>query len=626
MKPGRRRKTHRTAAAAGRGAEASQEKRLPAAALPALLLAAATFLVFAGVFRNEFVSYDDEAYVLRNANVRAGLTLANVAWAFTSTAAANWHPLTWMSHMADVSLFGISPAGHHFTSLLLHAGTVVLVFLLLRAATGRPGRSAMVAALFGLHPLRVESVAWVAERKDVLCVFLGLLAIAAWGRWTKSRSGGAYAGSLLLFAASLMAKATLVTLPLLLLVLDFWPLRRTAALPAGERSAALFRARRLVVEKIPYALLAIAGAVLTFRAQHAGRATSALALSAGVRLENAVVSVVRYLALTIWPAKLAVFYPHPAAALGWKTWTALLLLVAITAAVIVVRRSRPYLFAGWLWYLIALAPVIGIVQVGWQGLADRYTYLPSLGLAAAAVWGIASALEGRLSSRALAAGGAAILLALCILTVRQVATWRDSLTLYEHAIAVTGPNETMQINLGNELARRRRSEEASRHLQEALRIAPGSRAALYGLGNLMFAEGRPAEARLRFEEAARLHPDFAEAYVQIGVALVREGRPAEAVAPVERALSIRPGLPEALYVLGSALDAQGRAAEAEKNYEAALAAKPDYPEAHLNLADLLLARGRALEAIPHFEAALRLKPDFREAREGLEAARRKAGS
>ena len=629
MKPRRRRRSHRPAASAARAARGREAERVvegPPAVWPAVLLAAATFAVFAGVFRNGFVSYDDEAYVVRNPHVLGGLSFGGLRWAFAATEASNWHPLTWISHMADVSLFGVSAAGHHFTSLLLHAGNVVLVFLLLRAATRCAGRSAMVAALFGLHPLRVESVAWIAERKDVLSLLLGLSAIAAWGSWTASRKPGAYAGSLVLFAGSLMAKATFVTLPLLLLVLDFWPLRRAGPLPAGEESPPRLPVRRLLVEKIPHALLAAAAAVIAFRAQRAGGATTALALSAGVRLENAVVSVVRYLALTVWPARLAVFYPHPASALGWKTWGALLLLLAITAAACVERRRRPYLLAGWLWYLIALVPVIGVVQVGWQGFADRYTYLPSLGLAAAAVWGVGSALADRVPGRVLAASGAALLLALSILTIRQVATWRDSLTLYSHAIAVTGPNETMQIDLGNELARRGRSEEASRHLEEALRIAPGSRVALYGLGNLFFAEGRPAEARRRFEEAARLHPDFAEAHVQIAAAFVREGRPAAAIAPAERALSIRPGLPEALYVLGSALDAKGETAEAERNYEAALAAKPDYPEAHLNLADLLVALGRDREAIPHFEAALRLKPDFREARDGLAAARRKTGS
>ncbi|MEO8430632.1 MAG: tetratricopeptide repeat protein [Acidobacteriota bacterium] len=624
MKPGRRRKPHRASSSRAVPA-APPESLLARPALPALLLAAATFLVFAGVFRNDFVSYDDEAYVVRNAHVRAGLSAANVGWAFTSREASNWHPLTWLSHMADVSLFGLSPAGHHFTSLLFHSINVALVFLLLRAATGRTGRSAAAALLFGLHPLRVESVAWIAERKDVLSACLGLLAIAAWARWSRSRNRGAYACSLILFAASLMAKATLVTLPLLLLVLDFWPLRRFGTPPRDAASVPAPGTRSLLVEKIPYAVLAIAGGWLALRAQRAGGATSALALSAGLRLENAVVSIVRYLALTIWPAKLAVFYPHPAAALGWRTWGALALLAAISAAVWVARRSRPYLLAGWLWYLIALAPVLGIVQVGWQGLADRYTYLPSLGLAVAAAWGAASLLEGRLPARALAAAAGVIVLALSALTIRQVATWRDSLTLYGHAIAVTGPNETMQIDLGNELARRGRSEEASRHLQEALRIAPGSRDALYALGSLSFAEGRPAEARSRFEEATRLHPDFAEAFVQIGVALVREGRPKDAVAPVEQALSIRHGLPEALYVLGSALDAQGEAVEAEKKYEAAIAAKPDYPEAHLNLADLLAAGKRYREAIPHYEEALRLKPRFREAQQGLEAARRRAG-
>jgi protein O-mannosyl-transferase len=591
-------------------------------ALVGALLAAATFAVYAGVLRNAFVSYDDEVYVVRNAHVRSGLTPGSAAWSLTATGAANWHPLTWMSHMADVSLWGMRPGGHHATSVLLHAANALLVFLLLRRGTGAAGRSAAAALLFALHPLRVESVAWVAERKDVLSTLFGLAAIGAWAAWVRRRHPGAYAASLALFAASLMSKATFVTLPFLLLILDFWPLGRIGPTRKTQPAAASPSLSRVLLEKVPYLFLSAAAGLITLRAQRAGGATEALPVALFPRVENAIVACARYLGKIFWPTKLAVLYPHAGTSLGWKTWAAAALLAVISAAAVALRRRHPYLLAGWIWYLVALLPVIGLVQVGWQSIADRYTYVPSLGIGAAIVWTVAETAPKGLPRPWLAAASAAVLLALSVLTVRQIATWRDSLALYEHAVAVTGPNETMQIDLGNELARRGRTEEAARHFSEALRIAPGSKDSLYALGSLALARGRYGEARERFEEAVRLHPSFAEAEIQIAVSYIRESRPADAVTHAGRALGIRPAMPDALYVLGSALDALGRAAEAKEQYEAAIAARPDYAEAHQNLGDLLVAGGRTVEAIPHFEAALRANPDFTEARQSLEAARR----
>ena len=587
-------------------------------ALPAVLLVLATLAVFAGVLRNGFVSYDDELYVVNNPHVRTGLSAANVAWAFRSMEAANWHPLTWISHMTDVSLFGLAPGGHHAVSLLLHAANVLLVFLLLRGATGKPGPSAAAAALFALHPLRVESVAWIAERKDVLSLFFGLLAVAAWGRWTRTREAGAYAGSLLLFAASLASKGTFVTLPLLLLAADFWPLGRFASDP-GERGR---RALRLVLEKVPYAVLAAGASALTLSAQRRGGALEALSLAFPVRAENAVVSVVRYLGKTVWPSRLAVFYPYPdSASLAWKAAAAAVLVAAITVIAIRQARRRPWLLAGWAWYVIALLPVIGLVQAGWQAYADRYTYVPSIGLLAAVVWTLADAPRGRLPARVPAAAAVAVCIVLAFLTVRQVATWKDSLTLYERAVAVTGPNETMQIDLGNELARRRRTEEASRHFAEALRISPGSKDALYALGSIAATEGRFPEARSRFAEAVRLHPDFTEARIQIAASYMRERRPAEAAAEAERIVASHPGSAEALYVWGAALDARGLAGPAEEKYRAALAARPDFAEAHQNLGELLETQGKTDAAADEFEAALRANPAFAEAKQSLERLR-----
>lgn len=597
-------------------------------------LAVATLAAFAGVFRNGFVSFDDELYVLRNPHVMGGLSWADAVWAWTSSEAANWHPLTWLSHMTDVSLFGLAPAGHHATSLLLHLANVLLLFALLRAATGRTGRSAAAAALFAVHPLRVETVAWVSERKDVLSLLFGLLTIAAYARWARRREPRLYAAALLLFAASLMSKSTLVTLPALLLVLDFWPLLRlrfASAPNAGEPADKLppepsGSLSRLVVEKIPFAVLAVAAGAWTFRAQRLAGATEALSLPWSLRLENALVSAVGYLGKTFWPARLAVLYPHPATSLGWRTALAALFLLAITAAAVLLARRRPYLLAGWVWYLVSLLPVIGLVQVGWQAAADRYTYVPSLGLAVALVWGIADAAAGRVPARALAAATVVVVGLLGARTVQQVAIWRDSLSLFEHAVAVTGPNETMQIDLGNELARRGRTEEAGQHFAEALRIAPGSKEALYALGSLASREGRLDQALSYYSDAVGRHPDFAEARVQLASVLVRQRRLPRAFDEAAKALEIRPGMPEALYVEGVALESQGRSAEAEVKYRAALAGRPGYAEAHENLGELLQARGRTQEAVGEFEAALAAKPDFAEARQSLESLKRKGAA
>ncbi len=608
--PGRRAPEPRAAAPASRGVPAL---------LACALLAAATLGVFSRVLRNGFVSFDDEIYVLKNPHVRAGLTAGNAAWAATATEAANWHPLTWISHMTDVSLWGLRPAGHHATSLLFHAASVLLVFLLLRRATGSHGASAAVAFLFGLHPLRVESVAWIAERKDVLSVFFGLAALGAWGAWIARRKPAAYGASLALFALSLLSKATLVTFPLLLLALDAWPLRRV---PSRRDRDPGTRWPALLIEKIPFLLLSAAAGFATLRAQRLGGATESLAVPFALRLENAAIGSVRYLGKIFWPSHLAVLYPHPAAGFGWKTAAAVLLLAAISAGAIVLRRERPWLLAGWLWYLIALLPVIGLVQVGWQSIADRYTYLPSLGIFAALVFEAADRARGRVPGRALAAATVALCAALSFVTWRQVSTWRDSLTLYQHAVQVTGPNETMQIDLGNELARRGRTEEARRHFAEALRIEPGSKDALYGLGTLALNDGQPAAAREKFQEAVRLHPKFAEGEIQTAVSFLRENRPEDAAPHARRALAIRPGMPEARYVLGSALDAQGHAEEARTEYERAIAARPGYAEAHENLGELLAAGGQTAAAIAHFEAAQRANPDFVEARQSLEAALR----
>lgn len=517
--------------------------------------------------------YDDGDYVFDNPNVRAGLTLPGVAWAFTTNETANWHPLTWLSHMADVQLWALNPVGHHFTGVLLHVLNAILLYLLLEKMTGASWRAAAAAALFALHPLRVESVAWVAERKDVLSTLLGLLCLLAYVRYVRQGGKASFAWSLLLFAASLMAKPMLVTLPFLLLVLDYWPLERMGdAVSAGEHSSRP-GARRLILEKAPFLLLAVASSAVTLWAQR--RAMSALPLPLAVRIDNAVLSYARYLGKLIYPVHLAVLYPHPGVVQGVKTLAAGALLLAATASFVLLRRRIPYLLAGWLWYGGTLVPVIGLVQVGWQSMADRYTYFPSIGLVVMAVWGLSDLAARWPARRALLAGSTALVLcALSILTILQIRHWKDAVSLFEHALQTTDRNAIVNYFLGNEL----------------------------------LSQGRVAEGTLHLEEALRLNPDFPEAHYQLGALAGGRGQWAEAASHARAALKLRPEFAEGHCQLGVALDSQGQTSEAIHHYGAALRLKPDYAEAHKYLGKALLRQQRISEAVTHLERWLELEP------------------
>jgi tetratricopeptide (TPR) repeat protein len=510
------------------------------------LVAALALAVFGKALGNGFVSLDDEPYVTANPRVLQGLSWQGVRWAFTTTTEANWHPLTWISHMGDVSLYGTDPSGHHLTSLLLHGANAALVLLLLFRLTGQPGRSTAAAALFAVHPLRVESVAWVAERKDVLSAFFGLLALLAYTAWAQRRSGAGYAAACALLAASLLCKPMLVTFPLLALLLDFWPLRRF------ERDSA----PGLAAEKLPMVVLAAAFSAIALRVQAGGGALAGLALSPAARVANALQSYVAYLEQTVLPFSLSVLYPHPGRASGAAlAAAALLLAVSLTAASF--RRRAPYVFTGWFWFLIALVPVIGLVQIGWQARADRYTYLPSIGLLMALVWGLAELGErARIPRSVLAAAAAAAVAALALATVRQIGYWMDSETLYAHGLAVTGPNPVLEINMGIEQMRRGETEAALRHFRQAVAIEPR-----YWYGELA-----------------------------LGAALARDGNPDEAMPHLTRALSMRPDSAEAQKELDSA-----RSAAASRHTEGARQ---------------LLAAGDVPGAKGELRSALRLSPDW----------------
>ena len=559
-------------------------------------LALATWFAFAGVGRLEFLGYDDGPYVTENPRVRAGLGADGLAWSLTSRHAANWHPLTWVSHMLDVELFGVEPGPHHLVSLALHAATVVLLFLVLLRLTGARWQSAFAAALFGLHPLRVESVAWIAERKDVLAGLFLVLTLYAWQRYAESRRAPPYLAAVALFAASLAAKPIGVTLPFALLLLDWWPLGRlrlaAPAGPAPPTRPAPLPVTRLLVEKLPLFALAAVSSGLTLWAQAAGGALAPFdTLPLGERLANAAVACARYLGMTFLPTDLAVFYPHPAVWPALAVAGSLGLLLAITLACGLPRRRHAYLMVGWLWFLGTLVPMLGIVQAGAQSLANRYTYLPSIGLAVALAWGSAALVTRfNVPRRTAAAAAAFALLALVIHTRAEVAFWTDDGTLFRRALAVTRDNHVAHLNLGVWLARR---EDASalEHLAEAARLQPTWARARHVLGLAHARRGDLKRALSELREAVRLAPDLGVARFNLGAALVRGGDLAAAAQEFEALLALEPTHAAAHDRLAHVRARQGRTADAVVLYRRTLALDADQERARRHLAWILATSG-----------------------------------
>ena len=549
------------------------------------VLVALTLAAYGRVAGNGFIDLDDNQYVTQNARVQAGLTAEGIRWAFTTGHSANWHPLTWLSHMLDFELFGLEPAGHHLVSLALHLASTLLLFRLFRTTTGALGPSAFVAAAFALHPLHVESVAWVAERKDVLSGFLGILAALAYVAWTKRGGAGRYALVVVLYALGLLAKPMLVTLPFVLLQLDLWPLRRIAS-PFREPQVLA----RLVREKLPLFALAAACCVVTYAVQ---RAAGAMSLGEQIplawRLQNAVVSYVLYLAQSIVPTGLAVYYPHRVEAYPLlQVAGSALLLAAITWTVVRAAGPRPWLAVGWFWFLGMLVPVIGLVQVGSQSRADRYTYLPMIGLSVAAAFGVAELVRRRPPLRPLAATASiAVVLAWTALTSRQVGYWKDDATLFGRVVAVMPENH----------------------------VAHGV------LGSVHLKAGRLPEAMAELRESLRLRPSYPQGHSNLGMALELAGRDAEAAAEYREALRWMPDLADAHYNLAGVLQRRGETSLAVEHYERALAIDPELPEAHHNLGLIRIGQGKVDEGIAHLERAVELKPSYADAVRHLEEAR-----
>jgi tetratricopeptide (TPR) repeat protein len=571
-----------------------------------LTLTIATLIVFGQVCRNNFVRYDDPYYVTNNPHVKYGISLESVIWAFTATFNANWHPLTWLSHMLDCQLFGLN----HLTSVLFHTANTLLLFWVLKRMTGKIWASAFVAAAFALHPVHVESVAWVAERKDVLSGLFWMLTIASYIRYTEHRSIGRYLLIFLVFGLGLMAKPMLVTLPFVLLLLDYWPLGRLQW--GGHRR---WSRLRLIIEKVPLLLLSAASSIVTYCFQQsAGAMELGKSFPLNIRISNAAVSYIAYLGKLIYPSRLAILYPYPGDSLPlWQPIVSLLMLVVISAGVI--YTARRYLATGWFWYIGTLVPVIGLVQIGNQMIADRYTYLPSIGIFIMVAWGAAELVaRWRYRETILGICAGIVLTALSICTLLQVRYWRNSSALYEHAVSVTKDNYIMHCNYGASLSEEGRDDEALKHFSTALQINPRYYYVHYGIGTVLLKQGKFAEAIECFNKALRFKPDYYKAYSDLGVALSRQGETDQAIENWKRALSLKPDYYPASYNLGAAMIEQGRYEDSINYFNAAVKAKPDWAEAYYEMGRAFYLQGNRQLAVEQCTKALQIKPDYTIAR------------
>jgi tetratricopeptide (TPR) repeat protein len=601
--------------------------------LIAALLALVTIALYWPAMQCDFVNFDDDLVVTSNAQVQEGLTWENAKWAFVNPVNSIWHPLTVMSHMLDCQMFGLKPWGHHLSSVLLHVLNTVLVFVLLQQMTGVLWRSVMVAALFGWHPLHVESVAWVAERKDVLSGLFFMLTLGAYERYARKRSAPGsrlwtfdYCLTLLFFALGLMSKPMLVTVPCVMLLLDYWPLGRVTGdgwrvtgKKNGKPSTLNPQLSTLLLEKLPFFGLAAVASVVTYVVQRRGGAMVLFdKLPLDTRLGNALISYCRYLGKLFWPVDLAVFYPH----LGkWpleQVWLAGVLLLGISALLVVKRGRYPFMLMGWLWYCGTLVPVIGMVQVGGQAMADRYTYIPSLGVLILAIWGVYELTRRWRYQVMVLSGAACVVVVLCFgLTQQQLGYWKDNEALFRHALAVTENNYLAYNNLGFALGEKGQIDKAISQYQEAIRLKSNYAEAHNNLGNALGIKGQIDKSINQFQEAIRLKPDYAAIHYNLGIALDRKGQTDEAIGQYREAIRLVPSDAHAHNNLGIILDRKGQTNEAISQYRETIRLKPDFDEAHYNLAKLLAAQGQLPEAVSQYRTVIRLKPDSADAHGNL---------
>ena len=594
-----------------------------------LLLFAAVLASYSSIIHNQFLDYDDNEYITNNAHVKAGLTWANVQWAFSTSEEANWHPLTWLSHELDSELFGLNPVGHHVVNVLLHAVNAVLLFLLLQSATGFRWRSLMVAALFALHPINVESVAWAAERKNVLSMLFFLLALYAYGRYARRPGLGRYIAVAGFFVLSLLAKPQAITFPFLLLLWDYWPLDRIGArdMPTQAGNAPRLPIARLLLEKLPLLFLSAASAVITMEAQKAGGAVKDLArFSLPLRLETTVISYARYLGKTFWPTKLVLPYPHPLKLYpAWQVGAAVALLLLITAIVLCARDKR-YLAVGWFWFLGSLVPMIGLVQVGEQAMADRYAYIPFLGLFLMIVWLIADWTAAwnrtrQIPARWLAIPAVCCLLALASLTYRQVGYLHDTEALWRRALALTQDNYIAQGALAGVLHKQGKTEEAIEHIRAALAIRPDDWPANLILAAYEQSQGDTAAATARYQMVAlraSKPSQRAAAYNDLGTAYRQTGDLLRAKEAFEQSLRLVPSQPMLMVTLGLIAQKNGDLPEAVRQYSSAFELQHSDVRALL-LAQALRLEGRVDEADAMSRRAARASGNLAEAQKTVDS-------
>jgi len=620
-----------------------------------VLLILVSFIAFGRIPGNDFVNYDDDILITENSHIQTGINAESIKWAFTNSSVEYWHPLAWLSIMLDWRLFGANASGHHLESLLWHLGSAILLFLFLSKATGALWPSAFAAALFALHPLRVESVAWAAERKDVLSVFFGMATLYAYAYYVEKPQISKYFICLILFVLSLMSKLTLVTLPCVLLLLDYWPLGRwqKASTPdsvpvlvdkgTGKKKSIKLKAEssvdkkitkpvqsgrqvigNLLWEKVPFFFLALSLGIMGIWQAQKDRLFISLQQNPFFdRIMNAIVSYVSYLGKTFWPIDLAVFYPYPDAPPLWQFLGALLIFLLISAVVILYIRKLPFLFVGWFWYLGVLFPVIGLMQAGVQTMADRYTYFPSIGIAIMLTWGVGYLLPKEKLRKIIIIPAAIILAALTFLTWQQCGYWKNSISLFNHVLRATKDNYVAHINLGVALFAEGKNEEAIHHFLESIEINPYISNTHLNLAHALVIQGRIEEAIAQYLAVIKINPDKEEAHSNLGVVLATQGKKLadqgkksaaqrmneEAIAQYLAVIKINPDKEEAHSNLGVVLAAQGRNEEAIAHYLAAIKINPNYDNAYYNLANLYIKQGKIAEAIDNYVQAIKINPD-----------------
>jgi protein O-mannosyl-transferase len=588
--------------------------------LVCVALVAITVTVYLQAGSHQFIIFDDDTYVTQNEHVANGLTGPNLAWAMTSVEEGNWHPVTWLSHMADVQLYGMNPRGHHLTNVALHTVSSLLLLLLLLRMTGSLWRSAFVAALFALHPLHVESVAWVAERKDLLSALFCFLTLLFYTAYLKERKAGLYLLTLFTFVLGLMSKPMLVSLPIIMLLLDLWPLDRYRAVEQQPGQPQLSsRVMALIKEKIPFLACSLFSGVITIYAQHKGGATSGLdTVPFLFRLGNALVAYATYLVKTLWPHDLAVLYPIKSSLPPGQVIGSFLGLLLISVIALRLWRRHPFFPVGWFWFLITLLPVIGLIQVGSQAMADRYSYLPSIGLFIMAAWGVpvlSRRCRGREGMLALLAG--VVILASALATWRQLGYWRDSISLFQHTLQVTSDNYLITSDLGGALAQKGDLDAAQLQFNESLRINPNFATTHYNLGLTLADKGDLDGAIQHLQVALQMTPNDAKTHYGLAVALFRKGEVDAAMQHYQAALLISPNDAKAHYGLGIALARKGDLDAAIQEYQTTLRLSPDLADAHNNLGAALATRGDLEGAIREFSDVLRISPSDTFAQDNL---------